>query len=250
EGAHTWRAQATLPTWSLQCYISHLAGVQADVYEMLSDPEGWLSPRTYPVPSLFDLVHEAGMGTAMFNNWHPLDDLPKPGTVDRLFSYEPRVHGAQDSAPVVQEAARYLAEHRPEFCFVHLDDPDAAGHQYGWRSPEQIASVARCDLYLGILLGALEQAGTRQETLVLVVSDHADGMKTNFLHGDGDDWTYSHPIVTTVPWIACGPGIKHGHRIQGDVSICDTAATVAHVLGLEIPTTWQGKMVEEALVIV
>ncbi|MFH1009558.1 MAG: hypothetical protein V1800_18950, partial [Candidatus Latescibacterota bacterium] len=46
EGAHTWRAQATLPTWSLQCYISHLAGVQADVYEMLSDPEGWLSPRT------------------------------------------------------------------------------------------------------------------------------------------------------------------------------------------------------------
>ncbi|UCD58332.1 MAG: alkaline phosphatase family protein, partial [Candidatus Hydrogenedentota bacterium] len=247
EGAYTWRAQATLPTWSLQCYVSHLAGVRADAYELLSDPEGWLEPRTYSVPSLFDLAHEAGFRTAMFNNWHPLNELPKPGTVDRVFSYEPENHGAPVSAPVVKEAADHLQSEKPELCFVHLDDPDAAGHQYGWRSAEQCAAVTRCDEYLGTLLSALEEAGTLEETLLFVVSDHAGGKKTEFLHGDAEDWTYSHSLVTTVPWICCGPGIKRGHEIQTAVSIRDTAATVAFMLGLSIPEMWQGKIVRDAL---
>ncbi len=247
EGAGTWRAQATLPTWSLQCYVSHLAGVRADTYELLSDPEGWLEPRAYPVPSLFDLAHEASLRTAMFSNWHPLSELPKPGTVDRIFFYESEDHGAEDSAPVVKEAADYLLSEKPELCFVHLDDPDAAGHKYGWRSAEQCAAVARCDQYLGTLLSALEKTGTLEETLIFVVSDHAGGKRTAFLHGDAEDWTYSHPLVMTVPWICCGPGVKKGHEIQTAVSICDTAATVAFILGLRIPEMWQRKIVRDAL---
>jgi len=247
EGAYTWQAQSTLPTWSLQCYVSHLAGVPADAYELLSDPEGWLNPRTYPTPSLFDLAHEAGLKTGMFNNWHPLNELPKPGTVDRMFSYEPKNHGAEDSVPVVKEAASYLLHKKPELCFVHLDDPDAAGHKYGWRSHEQYAAVTRCDEYLGTLLSAIEKAGTLEETLILVVSDHAGGKRTDFAHGDANDWTYSHPLVTTVPWICCGPGVKRGHEIRTEVSICDTAATVAFMLGLGVPEAWQGKVVRDAL---
>ena len=241
EGSHTWRAQSSLPTWSLQCYVSILAGVPADDYELLSDPEGWLEPRTYPVPSLFDLAHEAGLATAMFNNWHPLNDLPRPGTVDKVFSSE------QDSAVVAREAAEYLLCQQPGLCFVHLDDPDHAGHQHGWRSDEQCAAVARCDEHLGTLLGAMERAGTLREALIFVVSDHAGGMINNFCHGTADDPNYSHPLTTTVPWICRGPGVKKAHEIRTDVSICDTAATAALVLGLRIPESWQGQPVRDAL---
>ena len=126
-GAYSWRAQSMLPTWSLQCYVGILAGVPADAYELLSDPEGWLDPRTYPVPSVFDLAHEAGLGTAMFNNWSPLHELPRPGTVDTIFSIEPE-HG---SAQVTAAAIDCLHRDKPNFCFVHFDDPDAAGHEHG-----------------------------------------------------------------------------------------------------------------------
>ncbi len=238
--AYTWNAQSTLPTWTLQCFVSVLAGVPADAYELMSDPEGWLEPRTYPVPSLFDLAHQAGLGTAMFNNWHPLDTLPRPGTVDKLFSSE------GDSGVVVREACAYLLREDPRLCFVHLADPDAAGHKHGWRSEEQCAAVARCDAHLGVLLGALEERGWLQETLVVVLSDHAGGMVTEFLHGC-DDPTYSHPLVTTVPWICCGPGVKKGHEIGAEVSICDTAPTAALLLGLKIPESWQGRVVSDAL---
>ncbi|MCK4591041.1 MAG: alkaline phosphatase family protein [Candidatus Latescibacteria bacterium] len=241
EGAYTWRAQTTLPTWSLQCYVSILAGVPADAYELSSDPEGWLEPRKYPVSSLFDLAHEAGLKTAMFNNWHPLNDLPRPGTVDTMFSSE------EESAVVTTAAAECLRRDKPELCFVHFDDPDAAGHEYGWRSAEQCAAVARCDKQLGILLSALEEVGTREESLVFVVSDHGGGKISNFGHGDAENPDYSHPLTTTVPWICCGPGIKHGHEIRTEVSICDTAATVAFMLGFEIPEAWQGKVVRDAL---
>ena len=239
-GAYTWQAQSTLPTWTLQCFVSVLAGVTADAYELISEPEGWLDPRKYPVPSLFDLAHQAGLRTAMFNNWHPLNELPRPGTVDKLFSSE------EDSEVVVREACRHLLREEPQLCFVHLDDPDAAGHKHGWRSQEQFAAVARCDEHLGKLLGALEASGRPYETAVVVVSDHAGGKATQFLHGCSDP-AYGHPLVTTVPWICFGPGVKKGYEIPSEVSIRDTAPTVAALLGLEIPESWQGRVVRDAL---
>ncbi len=243
DGACSWRAQSTLPTWSLQCYCSILAGVPADEYELISAPEGWLNPRTYPVPSIFDLVHEAGLKTAMFNNWPPLEELPRPGTVDTMFS----VKG--ESRPVMTAAAECLRRDKPHFCFVHFDDPDETGHVHGWQSAEQCAAVARCDEQIGVLLGAMEETGTREETVVFVMSDHGggDGEIGSRCHGFSDDPDYSHPANTTVPWICCGPGVRRGHEIEADISICDTAATVAHMLKLPVPPAWQGRVAWEAL---
>ena len=81
----------------------------------------------------------------------------------------------------------------------------------------------------------------------MVVSDHGGGMKSPKGHGDAEDWTYSHNLTRTVPWICCGPGIKKGHELSCDVSICDTAPTVAHLLRLDVPEVWQGKIVAEAI---
>ena len=241
-GAYTWKAQATLPTWTLQCFVSALAAVPAGAYELVSEyPERWLEPRTYPVPSLFEVAHRAGLRTAMFNNWRKLDELPRPGTVDRLFCQ------TGDSAPVVAEACSHLVEAGPELCFVHLGEPDKAGHEHGWRSREQFEAVSRCDERLGLLLETLRETGRLDETLVVVLSDHGGGEETNFLHGRVEDPAYSHPLNTTIPWVCCGPGVKEGHEIAVAVSICDTAPTVAFLLGLELPTSWQGTVVREAL---
>ena len=51
----------------------------------------------------------------------------------------------------------------------------------------------------------------------------------------------------TIPWIACGAGIREGHRIEAPVSLIDTAPTLAHLLGLPRPPEWEGQVIEEAL---
>jgi hypothetical protein len=45
-----------------------------------------------------------------------------------------------------------------------------------------------------------------------------------------------------------GKGIKQGYEITGAVSLLDTPATMAHLLGVDIPAVWEGKPVLEAFV--
>jgi hypothetical protein len=51
----------------------------------------------------------------------------------------------------------------------------------------------------------------------------------------------------TIPWMAVGPAIKKGHTIQSQVSLLDTAPTIAKLLELKPHRDWEGKCVEEIL---
>ena len=50
-GVYSWHAECTLPTWTLQCFVSHLAGVEANEYEIVNLGIGkqtsWLEPRRF-----------------------------------------------------------------------------------------------------------------------------------------------------------------------------------------------------------
>ena len=68
--------------------------------------------------------------------------------------------------------------------------------------------VERADAYLGRLLDALDAAGLRESTLVIVTSDHGDG---DGAHG----WNQKTALFeecTRVPLIASGPGVVPGVR--------------------------------------
>jgi poly-gamma-glutamate synthesis protein (capsule biosynthesis protein) len=56
------------------------------------------------------------------------------------------------------------------------------------------------------------------------------------------------PEDLTIPWIIAGPGVKVDHPITDSVSIMDTAATAAHLLGLTLPPEAAGRLVRDALV--
>ena len=240
-GACTSSAQSVLPTWSMFCYASILSGVKPETYELSAAPERWIQPRRFPIPSVFQLAQEAGLHTAIFSNWHPMREVPKPGTVDTLFSSE------LDSPIIANMATEYCRKHKPEFCFIHFDDPDHAGHAHAWRSPEQYRAIGGCDEYVGQLLQALEETGTLSETAIFIVSDHAGGQVTPYLHGTGEDPDYSHPLTRTVPWICAGPGVKSGYVIDAAVSILDTTPTIAALLGLRQIAEWEGRVLSEIL---
>lgn len=184
-----------------------------------------------PLPTLFSVAHDAGLGTAMFVGKIKLEHLAVPGTVD-VFEY---VIGGD--AKVVGLASAYLRQVTPELLFVHLPDVDTAGHVHGWLAPVQLDFVTQADQAVGMLLSVLRELGREQSTLVIVTADHG-GLGTS--HGGSD------PESMTIPWIVAGPGVRAGYEITGDVRVYDTAATVVYALGLSQPSVWEGKPIVEA----
>jgi arylsulfatase A-like enzyme len=89
----------------------------------------------------------------------PLPDLEVPDTTRNLWL-------AQATAQII------IPEHRPEAIFFWHDDPDKTQHAYGFGHPRSIQAIRDADAHLGMVLESLDATGTRDETLVVVASDH------------------------------------------------------------------------------
>lgn len=50
----------------------------------------------------------------------------------------------------------------------------------------------------------------------------------------------------TIPWIVWGSGVRRGHALTNQVTLPDTAATIAWLFGLNLPTNAIGRPVREA----
>ena len=58
------------------------------------------------------------------------------------------------------------------YSVLWLSEPDYSQHQHGPGSPEALAGIRNCDERLATMLQALERRGVREETDMIVVSDH------------------------------------------------------------------------------
>jgi len=179
---------------------------------------------------LFDLAHAAGLETFMVVSKEKLVQLTEPQSLDH-FEY------INDRGLII---AQYVAEQViPQgfgVLFVHFPTPDWMGHEHGWMSWQYLDVLRQDDRALGILLQALDQAGLRSSTLVIVTADHG-----------GHDTTHGSLLVEdmTVPWVITGPGVRPG-ELGVPINTTDTAATAGWALGLELPSDWDGLPVLEA----
>ena len=69
-------------------------------------------------------------------------------------------------------AAWILRVHRPHLLLLHIFETDDAQHEHGPGSPEAIAAIAGADRHVAKILAALDEAGIRARTNVVVLSDH------------------------------------------------------------------------------
>jgi len=65
-----------------------------------------------------------------------------------------------------------LPERRLDVLIFWHDDPDKSQHRYGFGHPLSLRAIREADEHLGMLLDGLAAAGLRDETLVVVASDH------------------------------------------------------------------------------
>jgi choline-sulfatase len=124
---------------------------------------------------------------------------------------------------------------RPFFLWLHYFDPHrpyAAPSDFAKRFPgsRYHAEVAYTDFAVGELVSALEKIGLEGRTLVVVTSDHGEGL------GDHREKTHAFLVyesTVSVPLILWGaPDLPRGRRVSARIRTLDIAPTVLDLAGL------------------
>lgn len=99
------------------------------------------------------------------------------------------------------------------------------------------ACVSFIDAQIGLLLDELERLGLRQNTLVVLVSDHGVdlGERNRFLKKES-----LHENVLKVPMILSGPKVPGGLSLSHLVEMVDLYPTMAELCGLPPPSGMEG----------
>lgn len=228
ESAYSLVAQTIFPSSTLPSHSSMLTGLCPDKHGV--DWNDYIPERGYANGTdLFDLAHAAELRTVMVVGKEKLRQVTEPESTD-VFEF------INDRDVVIAARVAELIPQGFDLMFVHFPTPDWMGHEYGWLSPEQYSVLFRADEALQTILDALEMAGMREDTLIIITADHG-----------GHDTTHGSRRIEdmTIPWIMTGPGVRH-LVLFTDVNTMDTAATVAWALGLPLQPDWDGRPVLEA----
>ena len=230
EGSYTLEARTIYPSKTLPSHTSMLTGEPPERHHVLWNNVTSERMEEIELPNIFSVARAHGFRTAAFFSKAKFGPLQREGTLD--YSQAPGGwFGRWSSERTVSDVEQYLEDARPNLLFVHLTDPDAAGHRSGWMGPRYGEAVRRADAALGRLLGAADAAYGEDAYSLIVTADHG-GHDTD--HGSDD------PRDVTIPWIAWGRGVKAGPLDSGTVVTMDTASTVLWLLGVREPTNWAG----------
>jgi choline-sulfatase len=99
-----------------------------------------------------------------------------------------------------------------------------------WRNLARsyLACTSFVDAQIGRVLGALEQAGLRENTIVVVWSDHGYHLGEKGITGKNTLWERS----TRVPLIFAGPGVAKGARCDRPAELLDVYPTLVELCAL------------------
>lgn len=235
EGSYTLEAQTIFPSKTLPSHTSMLTGVDPEVHGVTWNSNRMEEHGHVEVATIFEMADDAGLHTAAFFSKSKFHHLEREGTLE--YSQAPgQNHEHWLATRTVPDAIAYLQHRRPNLMFVHLGEPDFAGHTAGWMSRIYGWAVRRADAGVGALLEAADEVYGRGNYTVIVTADHGGHGRT---HGTDD------PRDMIIPWITWGDGVERG-RVTAPVRTTDTAATVLWLLGVRVPAEWTGAAVASA----
>lgn len=143
------------------------------------------------------------------------------------------------ASDVVDAAVAWLGEDeaKPFFAWLHFYDPHvpyAPPEPYRSRFANRGDSglydgeIAFADSQVGRLLDWLEASGHADDTIVVVVGDHGEGLGS---HGESEHGYYIYDYAIRVPLIVRIPGERGGIRLPEQVRTVDILPTLMELVG-------------------
>lgn len=249
--------------WTTPSHFSILTGTLPATHRAVAP--FWAETRTWnaAVPHLAEMLREAGYLTGAFTT---------RGAVSPAFGFfaghdfynETTEQGGTDVEEIFAKAAGWIEQHadRSFYLFLHTYEPHWPFIDRHFVDAEGIAAddpafevalydgdIRRADLHLGKVLDALERAGLRDETLIVVTSDHGEefaalssreiASPTYFGHGHTlyDDLLHV-PLV--IAGMEDGAGAGRTARVDAQVRSIDILPTLLDALGLAAAGSVEG----------
>ena len=179
-------------------------------------------------------------GTGLGAGFDSYDDRI-PGAEN--FADEPKRSG-EESARAALAWVKGRASGRPFFLFLHLYDPHAP-----YRPPEPWASryqaspydgeIAAADAAVGTMLDGLRGLGLYDRAVVVLLSDHGEGLGE---HGEKQHGMYLYRETLQVPLLLKLPGAKlAGSSVAAPAQLVDVMPTLCRLAGLKTPAGSSGR---------
>ncbi len=142
-------------------------------------------------------------------------------------------------------ACRWLEENRDEkfFLFLHYFDPHDA-----YVPPEPFASrfadnlyageIAYTDDCIGRVIEKLKALGLYDSSLIIIVSDHGEGLGQ---HAEETHGYFIYQSTVRVPLIFKLPGGSKPSKVSEPVAVIDIAPTILRMLRVPVPAKVQGR---------
>lgn len=154
---------------------------------------------------------------------------------DKIVPPEYKEDDLDDLPPAIRKSkiARGKQHHEK---LVAMDSVKDAIHGY-------LACVSYADAMLGRLMEAIEKGPNKDNTIIVLWSDHG------YHHGEKRDWG-KHTLwqrTSRVPFIWAGPGVEKNARIDATVSLLDMYPTFIDLCNLPAVDGLEGKSLAKAL---
>ena len=235
EGSYSATAKTVDPPKTLPSHTSLVTGLAPNKHGTYIN--FWKPNIGYTeFETIFTQAKKEGFATAMFVGKDKLNFIAVPGSIDELdvIKYTPT-----SVDHITESFISYISNNEIGITLIHFPEPDIPGHKKGWMSAEYIESVKRVDREVGEIVESLKNTGVYDETLIVITADHG---------GKGKNHKGNDPLVTTIPWLAVGKGIKKDYKIDEQIYIYDTAPTVLKALGIKPIKDIDGNVIKEIFV--
>ena len=139
--------------------------------------------------------------------------------------------GALQRAGEVSEAIaeKWIAaqgEEKPFFFFLHLYEPHTP------YTPTYEADVARADRIVGKFLDFLRQRGLYDRAVIVLLSDHGEGLMD---HGEQEHGVLLYREALQVPLIVKPAGAREHREVDAAVGLIDVMPTILDLAGIPAP---------------
>jgi len=227
--AQTIQRSVTLPS-----HTSMLTGLdsrQHNIYKNKSLP-GFIMP-----PTVLKMLKKEGKSTATFFSKEKLNFLFPPDSIDYIYARGQNGIDSQQTTArhLASEFARRWDKNGFNLTFIHIREPDIAGHRHGWMSDAYLnQAVPAADQAIGQIHSSIKNSRYANNTLLIITADHGGKDKTHSGNRQED---------LTIPWLAVFPLMKAVTHHEKNVSIYDTTPTILYLLGTPIPTGLDGQVI-------